>query len=414
MDFLFETYAKLAEPLQAFYRGKKPIEDAEYDVNGDGVKEKFAELTDEKLQKAFEMTYKMDIRTKACDTLRTLLPISTRTNVGVLGNGRFFETVIRHCMSSPVPEVREIASAAHRELGKVIPRYVQRAKPNEYVIRTHAAMAELAAELFAGITPAAIGGEGGVDLLDRGQMHIAQACVAAPGDADVAARALQDEEDNLTLATMVYPYLRHPLRQVRDEVRKMTRENKDRIIATYIGERATRRDRPGRALETGYPYTFDFCTDFGTYKDLQRHRMGTQLRQPFTPAIGFLMPADLVEAGFEKEAQECADRAKALYDVMLADFPYQASYATLHGSLVQWSLAMNDRAVMHLIELRSTPQGHPLYRKVAQRMHAAIAKRSAWRGAAIQFVDHNDYAWARGDAEAKQRVKEMALEKKLA
>jgi thymidylate synthase ThyX len=412
MDFLFETYARLAEPLQAYYRGVKPIEDAEYDVNGDGAKEKYADLADEKLRKAFETTYKVDIRTKACDTLRALLPLSTRTNVGVMGNGRFFETVIRHCLSSDYPEVREIAGAAHRELSKVIPRYVQRAKQNDYAMRVRGAMDALASELFANIAPAQVTGEGGVDLLGRGQAHIAAACAVAPGDADVAAKALQDEEDNLTLATMLYPHLRHPLRQVRDEVRKMSRETKDRVIAAYIGERATRRDRPGRALETGYPYTFDFCTDFGTYKDLQRHRMGTQLRQAFTPALGFVMPADLVAAGFEKDAQECADRALALYEALRQDFPRQASYATLHGSLVHWSLAMNDRAVMHLIELRTTPQGHPSYRKVGQLMHKAIARRSAWRGAAIQFVDYGDYAWARGDAEAKQRVKEMALEAK--
>jgi hypothetical protein len=99
-----------------------------------------------------------------------------------------------------------------------------------------------------------------------------------------------------------------------------------------------------------------------------------------------------------------------LYELLKVEFPAAASYATLHGSLVRWVMGLNDRSAMHLIELRTTPQGHPSYRRVAALMHDAISARSAWRGAAMQFADHGVYGWARGDAEAKQRVKEKALD----
>ena len=415
MDFAFETYQSLIEPMQEFYKGQKPLAEAEYDVNGDGVKEHLADLTDEGDIKAFKRTYNADIRTKACDTLRALLPIATKTHVGIMGNGRFFQWVISHCMASPIREVRDIAEQTLAELGKVIPTYVKRARASEYTIATNLGLAELARELFSGITslPAVDRNDNNgecVDLLDRGEEFIAARCAAAPGDAGVLRTVLRDEEDTLTMACALYPYVSLPLQQIRETVRGFSSEVRTQILKTLVGERKTRRDRPARSLEAGYPYTFDMCTDFGTYKDLMRHRMSTQLRQPFTPVVGFAMPEDLVTAGFANKAQVVHERMMVLYELLKVEFPAAASYATLHGSLVRWVMGLNDRSAMHLIELRTTPQGHPSYRRVAALMHDAISARSAWRGAAMQFADHGVYGWARGDAEAKQRVKEKALD----
>jgi len=408
MDFIFQTYARLVEPMQDFYRKLKPMEAAEYDINGDGVKEKLAGLGEDDI-KAFKRTYSADIKTKACDTLRYLLPLATLANVGIFGNGRFFQNVLNHCYSSDLPEARDIADKMRLQLDRIIPRYVKRAKRSEYLAANRERMKELSVALFAGAAPQE---EDAVTLVDRGEDAMAAKLKAGPLDAAALRTALQEEEDNLVVSHMLYPYLRLPLRQIRAKVRAISPAEKKMVIDAYVGERANRRDRPGRALEAGYPYTFDFLTDFGTYKDLMRHRMTTQMRQKFTPKHGFAMPPDLETAGFAAEARACQEKAAALYDRLLPDFPEAASYATLHGSLVRWVMAFNDREASHLIELRTTPQGHPSYRKVCQLIHKAIAARSPWRGAIIKFADHNDYFWSRADSEARQRAEERVLEKK--
>ncbi|HTK05506.1 MAG TPA: FAD-dependent thymidylate synthase [Candidatus Eisenbacteria bacterium] len=413
MDAIFATYCELVEPMKAYYSGLKPIESAEYGIGKDGAKLKWADCTDEKLQKAFRMTYNSDIRTKACDALRALLPVATKTNVGIYGNGRFFQNVLSHCYTTDIPEAQDIAKRAHAALDKVMPRYVKRAKRNAYIAGTHAKMRALAAQLFRDIAPA---DADRVSLIGDDAEHVARAlnawCGPVPVYPEAVRAVLSKEKDYLTIATMLYPYLRHPLSQIRAELRKIPQPKLDEVVATYVGERATRRDRPGRALETGYPYTFDLVTDFGTYKDLERHRMMTQSRQAFTPTLGFAMPPDLVAAGFEDRVRDCIAKAVALYGLLKADYPEQAAYATLHGSLVRWSCGINDRALMHLIELRTQPAGHPSYRKVCQEMHDAVSKASEWRGKAIAFADHNDYFWTRAEQESRQRVKEAALEKK--
>jgi thymidylate synthase ThyX len=51
---------------------------------------------------------------------------------------------------------------------------------------------------------------------------------------------------------------------------------------------------------------------------------------------------------------------------------------------------MNAREAMHVIELRTTPQGHPAYRRVCQAMHRLIAEAAGHRAiaAAMTFADH--------------------------
>ena len=414
MDFVFQTYCDLMEPMKAYYQGLKPIEEAEYDILGTGQKQKIAELKEEKDQKAFTITYNSDIRTKACDSLRSLLPLSTKTNVGMFGNGRFYQGVLSHLMTLSFSEAASVAQQGKAELDKVIPHYVKRSKANDYRQTVHQAMNALTSELLA-TTDAK--DEDPVVLLDRGESAMAEMINTLVMEqtmisADQLRELTRDEEDVLTIAMMLYEYCHHPLRQLIKVVRKLTPELKERIRQTYIGERQTRRDRPYRALESGYRYTFDLITDFGTYKDFERHRMTSQLRQRFSPMLGFIVPEDIKLAGFEAKALACHERVKALYQTFVRDFPLEASYVTLHGHKVRWILAFNEREAYHLLELRTTPQGHPQYRKVCQLLHKEIAKTRSWRAEAMKFVDHNDYFWSRGDAEAKQRVKERKLDEK--
>jgi thymidylate synthase ThyX len=404
MDFIFSTYAALVEPMQNYYRQLKPLESAEYDINGDGQKERLKELTNQDDLKAFRRTYTMDIRTKTCDTLRYLLPLATKTNVGLFGNGRFFQGLISHCYTSDIPEVKRLGEQAHRTLDQIIPHYVKRARYNDYISEMRNKMRVLTDKLCAHVTPDI---SDQVTLADRGEQQIAECFLQGEALQDI----LQREDDVLVLAHMLYPHARLSLRQLRSMIRRLTPEQCREISQTYIGSRHSRRDRPGRAFEAGHPHTFDLLTDFGTYKDLMRHRLTTQLRQKFSPLLGFSLPEDLQMADCANRALECHEQAVALYERLLPNFPAEASYATLHGHKVRWLMGLNSREAFHLIELRTIPQGHASYRRVAQEMHRALAQRSPWLAEAIKFVDYNDYQWARAESEARQRVKERALER---
>lgn len=388
LDFVFDTYASLIDPMQKFYHQLFPLEKAEYDVLGTGIKQKFADLVDEKDKKAFQTTYKIDLKTKACDSLRCLLPLATKTNVGMFGNGRYYQMLISHLLSTPYAEVRSIGEQTFTELSKVIPQYVKRAKAKTYNMEIEKNMRILTQE-----------------LLGHFEAQSTDPVALFPQ------KELGSEE--FLIANMLYAYSELPLLQIYNLVKGLKKETREKIKATYIGERETRRDRPGRALESGYLYTFDLCADFGTYKDLMRHRANTQMRQVFSPRHGFIIPQDVADAGFTSQIMECHKRVAALYEQIYNHLGPVASYVVLHGHRVRWVMGMNDRAAMHMLELRSTKQGHPQYRKLSQQMHHAIESVQPWRAHIMNFVDHNSYDSARGDSEARQRVKEKMMDEKF-
>jgi len=383
MDELFGTYADFVEPMEAYYRQLKPIEEAEYDVVGTGTKQKRSELKEEKDIKAFDRTYKFDIRTKTCDTIRILLPAATLTNVGLFGNGRFFQHLLTHLYTHPLSEMSDIASKAHVALDQVIPTFVKRAKKNEYITETRIHMQALTGELLKDTEPD-----------------------------EVQTVSLMPEMDHRlhTLAQMLYSYSRHPLAQLYEFVKRVPETTKERILNTYVSERKTRRDRPGRALEAGYPLTFDIMGNFGIYRDLQRHRMLTQERQLLNPYLGFEDNPDIATAGFQERVDAIRQKMEALYEeVKQACGPEVAQYTVLMGHRIRWYMGMNFRAAEHMIELRTTPQGHPTYRKVCQEMARQILERYPWAKNILKFTDYNDYQWARADSEARQRQKERKL-----
>ncbi len=406
LDFVFQTYCDLIEPMKTYYQGLKPIAEAEYDILGAGSKQKLSDLTEEQDKKAFTITYNSDIRTKACDSLRSLLPLATKTNVGLFGNGRYFQNVLSHLMTSDLIETQQLAMNARGQLDKVIPHYVKRASFSDYQRQVRQQMWVLAQKMLSGQSAAA---SDQTYLYDQGVNFLAERLQSGVTAGQIQ-EALAYEQDSLTNALMLYEYCDLPLQQLLEIVRKMSDDERTSLRQTYIGVRRTRRDKPYRALEAGYMYTFDLVTDFGTYKDLERHRMTSQLRQRFSPRLGFIVPDDIKTAGYEEKLLECHRRVSELYEKLVQDFPLEASYVTLHGHKVRWVLAFNEREAYHLLELRTTPQGHPQYRAASQLMHKKIEAVRTWRAEAMKFVDHNEYFWSRADSEAKQRVKERKFE----
>jgi thymidylate synthase ThyX len=183
--------------------------------------------------------------------------------------------------------------------------------------------------------------------------------------------------------------------------RKLTDDERRAVLYAYVGARTNRRHRPGRALERT-SYRFDVLTDYGAFRDLQRHRLLTLEWQRLSPRHGSVMPEAIVEAGVEDRWHRSLDASAALHDaIAAAGLAEVAPYAVAMAYRVRFYVEMNAREAMHLIELRSAPQGHPAYRRVAQAMHRLIAERAGHRAlaAAMTFADHSQVALERLEAE---------------
>ena len=178
------------------------------------------------------------------------------------------------------------------------------------------------------------------------------------------------------------------------------------VVRAYVGERANRRHKPGRALER-VSYRFDILSDYGAFRDLQRHRMLTLEWQPLSPRHGYAVPAAVSEAGLADRYDDAMARSAGLYDALVGRFPAQAPYAVSLAYRVRYAIQLNAREAMHMLELRTTPQGHPDYRAVCQEMHRLIATQAGHPLVAetMRFVDHGVYDLERLDAERRAEAR---------
>ncbi len=191
----------------------------------------------------------------------------------------------------------------------------------------------------------------------------------------------------------------------------MTVEERLAVLKAYVGDRENRRHKPGRALERP-TYRFDVLADYGAFRDLQRHRMLSIEWQQLSPRHGFTRPDAVDLAGHAARFDESMDRSAALHDALVNRFPSQAPYAVSLAYKVRFYLHLNAREAMHLIELRTTPQGHPAYRVVGQEMHRLIAEQAGHAAIAecMSFVDHSpEPSLERLDAERRAEQRRQSL-----
>ena len=199
--------------------------------------------------------------------------------------------------------------------------------------------------------------------------------------------------------------------QIRAIVRELPDQEREEIFKTYLGQRESRRNRSGRALEFGYDLMFDMVVDYGIFRDLHRQRMVTSERQLLSTRLGFVELHPMLEDMDAKgEVQECVDISSRLYEEIRSDLGREiAQYPVLFGFNIRFAQGFNDRQAQHYWELRTGKQGHPSYRKVCQEMHALLAKRDPLRATVMEHVDTNEYFWSREESEARQRQKETQL-----
>ena len=349
MDRLFDTYAELLPRLVDDLRMRVPKDPNDSDF-----------------------VYRQAIRAKSFDALRGLLPAASLSNVGIYGTGQAYEMLLLRMRANPLPEARTYADLMLTELRKVIPSFLKRVDLDDRGVawsnhlRSSRESMEAMAERFFGAEEA-----------------IEDAPVVSLVDFD------PDAEVKLVAAAL-YPHVSLPERQIERRVRAMSTDERLAVLRAYEGSRDNRRHKPGRALERP-TYRFDVLADYGAFRDLQRHRMLTIEWQKLTPYHGYTRPGAVDDAGVAGAFDDAMARSASLFEALDERFPADSSYAVALAYRVRFSMQMNAREAMHLIELRTTPQGHPAYRIVGQEMHRLIAEEAGHRAIAemMRFVDHS-------------------------
>jgi thymidylate synthase ThyX len=377
MDRMFDTYGEVLERLQAWLTVRHPRNPGDSDF-----------------------VHRQAIKAKALDATRGMLPTASLSNVGIYGTGQSYEQLLLRMRAHPLPEARQYATMMLTELRKVIPSFLQRVdRPDRggahsaYLVRTRTQTRDIVEQLFP-------------DL-------VAPAGTPTPGPGGAPSVTLVDYDpdgEEKVLAAICAPLVDKPEHEVTAHVRRLGAEDRRALLAAYVGERTNRRHRPGRALErTGY--RFEVVTDYGAFRDLQRHRMLTIEWQPLGTALGYDVPDLVDEAGLRDSFVSSLERSRTLAEELAEPFPIECAYAVALAYRIRFSMQMNAREAMHMLELRSGPEGHPTYRWVAQEMHRLIAEQAGHRllADAMRHVDYGSRDLERLDAERRAEGRRRSL-----
>lgn len=390
-NFSFDVYSKNIEPMVKYVREKYPIEKYTFKDSKDGKEKSFSKLKVEEDIKSANMIYNGSTKAKALDILRGLLPASTLTNVGITGNGRAFEYLLTILASSELEEERNLASKIKKELDTTIKAFVRRADDKygkafqNYLQQlkkaTKVTTREIKPRISSGIR---------TQLVDYESEKIA---------IDKIITSIIYEQSPSTSYNIIM-----------NQVKKLSEEKKLKIINTFTKLRKNRRHRPPRAFETVY-YTFDLLNNFGMFRDFHRHRALTLERQLLTTDHGYNMPNEIKVLGIEKDYKECMEKTKYTFDKIRTKYPEQAQYVVNFAYNYPYFMKFNLREACHLIELRTVPQGHIDYRRVAQQMFKEINRVHPKLSKIIKFADLKEYDLERFESEKRSEEKRKNLKK---
>src|SRR5215218_3944518 len=209
----------------------------------------------------------------------------------------------------------------------------------------------------------------------------------ADGDAPSVELLHVDGSEEDLLASSLFESANAPETEILARIDVLDREERAQLLGALVGERSNRRYRPGRGFEA-LRYRFEIVSDYGAFRDLQRHRMLTCQWQRLSPDLGAGVPEEVREAGVGEQYERALEISRNEFErLTAAGMADAAPYALCLGYRIRYVLDMNAREAMHLIELRSGREGHPTYRAVAQAMHERIAAVHPAIARAMTHVD---------------------------
>jgi thymidylate synthase ThyX len=409
-DLAFDIYAKNIKSMQQYLKEKIPIDNLSFHNFETGNDSPFYSLRNSTDIDVANKIYNSSIKAKALDILRNLLPSSTLTNLAITGNGRAFEYLLFKMNSSELTEVKELGDQLYNEMKNYIEPFIRRSRDihsasnANYLSKTRESILKILNMSFdhkyhnitANDTMQDIAYNNKNTIVNVRLLHYLPNVEA---EVRLASFILHEYGTNLSMSGLLEYVTNIPL------------EKRHEIIRAYFKFRENRRHRLGRAFEM-IDYSFELTTNYGIFRDLHRHRLLTMSRQLLSTKYGFDIPKEIVELGIEKDYIDCMYFSNDTYKSIANSMPLEAQYVVNFAYRYPYFIKMNLREACHMIELRTTPQGHADYRNACQQIYSLIKYVHPVISEGIKFVDMHNYELERFKSEKNIALKKSKLDSK--
>jgi thymidylate synthase ThyX len=261
------------------------------------------------------------LQARVFDNLRYLIPAGSGTSLGMCAFGRDIRYLVRDAISSPNAEIREIGVKTQKAVMDVCPPFVNNV-----------------------------------------------------------------EEDFFEPDIMFFhePVQVHPPRNGKWDVRicdpdlnsKKTEDNFKLWVSKYYGHTwesfsarmGERKNRSVPRIFRKVKISFDIIMDYGAYRDLQRHRRCEQYSEKLSTNFGYVVPDDIIGTEFEGDYKRVMDSTCEYRDESSIFDPDLNQYHIPIGYLHRSVFDMDLEELYYMVELRTKPQGHISYRRIAYKM----------------------------------------------
>ncbi|MBD3398182.1 hypothetical protein GF412_03250 [Candidatus Micrarchaeota archaeon] len=318
IDLLFSTYDSMLSSMMEYYRKQIPKKEDES-----------------------EKRYESNLKLKALDNARFLLPNATLANVGITFNSRTLMHALTKMLSSPLSEVREIGKEMEASSREVLPTLTGNPIPSTY-------LEETGIQFHSELWNQRSGFEKKVELV-----------------------AYEKDALEKIVASFLYKYSNLSFKDAESRAKSMSQEERKSTVQKALEKLS--KEPPMREFEHAY-YTFDLVMDQGAYAEFKRHRMLTLTTQNPTVHLGYHIPEDIKKAGLDSEYTAALEKATEAFKDMEKDFPYAAGYIVTNAHYRRCLATLNLRELNHFIRLRSTPWAHFTIREIANGMLEEIQK----------------------------------------
>ena len=338
-QFLFGKYQQLLDRCQDHLRRVEPQSPGEKDA-----------------------TYRLQIRRKATDACRSVLPASTLTNVGVTANARTLEHAISKLMSSELKEEHRLGEEIREQGRAVTPTLIKYADFVEY---------------FAGLP----------NIRNNLAESVLPGTEATPLPvAEVRLVHYDPQAEEKLAASFLYGATGMDYSQAWSKAQAMGAEERQRVFDAFLSGLGPH-DAPPRELET-VDYTFEIMLDYGAYREFRRHRMQTYLPQPLAVTHGIRIPSLISDAGLEPLFSEATDAAARTFHKIAEEIsPAVAQYVVTHAHNRRLISKMNLRECYHLFKLRTSEMAHE---SIREPMKEALRKASEVHPLLFSYLKRRD------------------------
>jgi len=343
MDTIFDHYAQIVRRLDAHLKGTSNVK---------------------KLNR--NTSWKHALHAQARETASAVLPIASKSTVGIFASAETIERLAIRLLSDPLPEARDTGRNILRQAHQVLPTLLEADIPANataaiaHRVATMKTMSQLADTY----------------LPDNHAVGIVE---------PLALTSYWPRNELDLLPDILYEHSNVPLGELRNIVDKWPYQQKTEVLKAYLGERVV---PPGRALEKAQ-YSWDIVCDYATFRALlQRHLVDDLELQELTPRYGYEVPDIIEDAGLTDLFEDCFDTSLQLHSALqAAGFREEAQYAVLRGHRMRWKTTYSAHDIFRISSLSAGPKVHPNVRTLVNAVHKKLIEVHPLLGDAMKSVD---------------------------